>query len=74
MLPMLGIVRRLRPGARVGVRIGDGSRRSNPGLVGSDSRSEKGKWEKPKSGVVGDGVAVVAGETGVSLKNASNRR
>lgn len=75
MLLMLGIVLRRRPGERVCVRTGEGSSRSRPGDLGSGSKSEeKGEWEKPKSGVVGDGVAVVVGETGVSLKKASKRR
>lgn len=74
MLLMLGIVLRLRPGDRLCVRMGEGSSRSRPGVLGSGSMSEKGEWEKPKSGVVGEGVAVVAGETGVSLKKASNKR
>lgn len=74
MLLMLGIVLSLRPGERLGCRIGEGSSRSRPGVLGSGSKSEKGEWEKPNSGVVGEGVAVVVGDTGVSLKKASNRR
>jgi len=74
MLPMLGMGLRLRPAEKLGVRVGEGSSRSSPGVLGSISKSEKGDCEKPKSGVVGDGVAVVAGDTGVSLKKASNSR
>jgi hypothetical protein len=74
MLPMLGIALRLRPAEKLGARVGDGSSRSRPGVFGSTSKSVKGEWEKPKRGVVGDGVAVVAGETGVSLKKASSSR
>jgi hypothetical protein len=75
MLPMLGIVLRLLPPEKLGVRVGEGSSRSRPGVSGSTSKSVKGEWEKPKSGVVGDGVAVVVGETGeVSLKKARRSR
>jgi hypothetical protein len=75
MLPMLGIVFRLRADEKLGVRIGEGSSRSRAGVLGSGSKSEKGEWEKPKRGVVGDGVAVVVpGEIGASLKKARSRR
>ena len=77
MLLMLGIVLRLLPPEKLGVRVGEGSSRSRPGVFGSTSKSVKGEWEKPKSGVVGDGVAVVTGETGgsgVSLKKARSNR
>jgi hypothetical protein len=78
MLLMLGIVLRLRPPEKLGVRVGEGSSRSSPGVWGStSSNSVKGEWEKPKSGVVGEGVAVVTGETGgsgVSLKKARSNK
>jgi hypothetical protein len=74
MLPMLGIGLRLRPAEKLGARAGEGSSRSRPGVLGSTSKSENGDWEKPKSGVVGEGVAVVVGDTGVSLKKASSSR
>jgi hypothetical protein len=48
MLPMLGMVFRLRADEKLGVRIGEGSSRSRPGVLGSGSNSEKGEWEKPK--------------------------
>jgi hypothetical protein len=75
MLPMLGIGLRLRPAEKLGARVGEGSSRSRPGVLGSTSKSEeKGDCEKPKSGVVGEGVAVVAGDTGASLKKARSSR
>lgn len=75
MLLMLGIVLRPRFAEKLGVRIGEGSSRSRPGVLGSTSKSDSnGECEKPKSGVVGDGVAVVLGETGASLKKASKSR
>jgi hypothetical protein len=78
MLPMLGIVLMLRPDEKLGVRVGDGSSRSRPGVLGSSSSKsdEKGECDMPKKcGVVGDGVAVVVAEAGVSpLKKARSNR
>lgn len=74
MLLMLVVVLILLPGASCGVRVGDGSSKSSPGVIGSRSGSngEKAAGNAPMCGVVGDGVAVEAVETAASLKYASN--
>jgi hypothetical protein len=70
MLLMLGVVLILFPGTDCGVRVGDGSSKSSPGVSGSGSGSsgEKVNGNALLWGVRGDGVAVVVAEGGVSLK------
>lgn len=69
MLLMLTVVLRLRPVGKCGIRVGDGSSRSSPGVIGSGSGSkgEKGVKEMLRLGA-GDGVGDVVVEIGASLK------
>lgn len=60
------------PKENVGVRDGDGSRRSRPGILWADSmgengeKGEKGEKGEAASGVMGDDEAVEVAEAGVS--------
>lgn len=78
ILLMLVAVRKLLPAETLGVRVGDGSRRSSPGQLGSGSGSKREKGDKNvlMFGVVGDGVGDGVDDEDdddASLKKARNR-